>query len=445
MLNSKTLAATLLIVVACNGYAKAQYGAQLTGVGAINRSMGGTSTAAPLDTLGAFQWNPATITALSNSVDMGVELLMPHSKLSSSVAPGSLGPGTPPIGFSGSTNSNSGTFPLPVMGFVYKPELSLPFGLEEMPITLGLGILTVGGFGSNFPGSSSNPILMPPPPKGVGVGPIFAQYALMQILPTVAVQITERLSVGFSPIIDMATLSIDPGLLAAPDAAGGGFPTYPPLNNGTYQWGGGFQTGAFYKTDANWQFGASFKSKQWFNNYQFNSHDQLGVARNIKVNVDAPMIVSLGTAYTGLEKILLALDVRYLDYGNTQPFSPSGYAPTGAFNGLGWNSIFALSTGAQYELSKAVSLRAGYSFNTNPIGNNDTFFNAATPLILQQGVYFGSSYNVTERFKLSVAYAHFFRNSTSGPWISGAGAIPGTSVTTTTSADTIIASASFLF
>ena len=118
-----------------------------------------------MDTLGAFQWNPATISSLPNSADMSVELLMPHSKLSSSVAPGAFGPGTPPIGFSGSTNSNAGTFPLPAMGFVYKPETSLPFGLDEMPVTLGLGVLTTGGFGCNFPGSSTNPILMPPPPN----------------------------------------------------------------------------------------------------------------------------------------------------------------------------------------------------------------------------------------------------------------------------------------
>jgi len=33
----------------------------LTGVGAVNRSMGGASTAAPIDPMGAIHWNPATI------------------------------------------------------------------------------------------------------------------------------------------------------------------------------------------------------------------------------------------------------------------------------------------------------------------------------------------------------------------------------------------------
>ena len=433
--NSRGLALSLLIVVVCNGSANAQFGAQLTGVGAINRSMGGTSTAAPLDTLGAFQWNPATITALRNSADMGVEILLPHSQLSSTVAPGALGAGSP--GLSGTDKSNSGAFPLPEFGFVYRPD--------ESPISYGLGVLSVGGFSSNFPGNPANPILSPTPPAGVGLGPISAQYALMQILPTVAIQATEQLSIGFSPIIDMASLNVDPGVVAAPDAAGGGFPTYPPLTHGTYQWGAGFQAGAFYVTDKCWQFGASFKSPQWFNSFQYNSENQVGAPRNIKLLVNAPMIVSLGTAYTGFQRTLLAVDARYIGYGSTQPFSASGFAPTGAVNGLGWSDIFAVSTGAQYELTTALAVRAGYSFSTNPISNANTFFNIATPLTIQQGIYCGGSYNVTEHFKLSLAYAHFFNNSISGPWMSGAGPIAGTNVSTTSSADSIIAGATFMF
>lgn len=436
----RALFCSFLTVIGFADVASAQFGAQMSSVGAINRSMGGASTAAPLDTLGAFLWNPATISALPNSADMSVELLMPHSKLSSSVAPNAFGPGTPPIGFSGSDNSNSGVFPLPDLGIVYQPGSWLPFGLEEMPISLGLGVLTSGGFGSNFPGSNTNPILTAPAPHGMGVGPIFAQYVMTQIVPTVSIQTTDRLSFGFSPIIDLANLSVDPGILATPNANG-----YPPLNNGTYQWGAGFQAGAFYKTDNYWQFGASFKSPQWFNEFQFNSRDQNGGQQSVKVPVNAPMILSIGSAYAGYERVLLALDLRYLDYHNTQPFSSSGISSTGAVNGVGWNNIFALSTGAQYELTNAVSVRAGYSFNTNPISNSNTFFNAATPLDITQGIYCGGSWSLTERFKVSLAYMHLFANTISGPWVGVAGPIAGTSVTATSSADSIIASASFLF
>ncbi|MDA1052767.1 MAG: hypothetical protein O3C40_20120, partial [Planctomycetota bacterium] len=41
-------------------------GVFLTGVGAVNRSMGGAATAAPIDAMGALHWNPATISGLQS-------------------------------------------------------------------------------------------------------------------------------------------------------------------------------------------------------------------------------------------------------------------------------------------------------------------------------------------------------------------------------------------
>jgi long-chain fatty acid transport protein len=422
------LVAGIAVILACHSSAYAQFGAQLTGVGAINRSMGGAATAAPLDTLGAIQWNPATISALPNSTDFGLELLVPRSKLSSSLQ---TSPGGPTI--QGSSYSTTNAIPLPEFGLVYRPE--------ESPLSIGLGVLAVSGFGVNFPASTTNPILTPQPPNGIGLGSLYSQYALLQVVPTVAYQATEQLSIGLSPIVDMATLSLDPGLLAAPGAAG----SYPPMTHGTYQWGAGFQLGAFYVTDSHWKFGASFKSTQWFNSFQYNSQDVNGAPRDIKVLIDAPMIISLGTSYTGFDRWLLALDLRYLDYRNTQPAGRSGYAPSGALNGVGWDNIFALSTGAQYQMTDAVSVRMGYSFSTNPISNSNTLFNVASPLVIQHGIYFGGSYRLTERLKLSMAYAHFFENSVSGPFISPTGPVPGYNVATSASGDSFIAGVSVTF
>src|SRR4051794_2548311 len=97
MAGPRALLLSFLTILGSTNLVHAQFGAQMSSVGAVNRSMGGASTAAPLDTLGAFLWNPATISALPNSADMSVELLMPHSKLSSSIAPSAFGPGIPPI------------------------------------------------------------------------------------------------------------------------------------------------------------------------------------------------------------------------------------------------------------------------------------------------------------------------------------------------------------
>lgn len=427
----------LLVLFQCSSVF-GQFGAMMTGVGPINRSMGGAATAAPLDTLGAFYWNPATISALPNSTDFGLELLVPQSSLGSRVNAGAFGPGVPPINLGGSTRSSAAVFPMPEFGVVYRPQ--------DSAVTFGVGVLSVGGFSTNFPGSTTNPILTAPPPTGLGLGPITAQYQLMQIVPTLSLQVTDQLSIGFSPIVDLAGLSADPGVFASPDpSAGTGFATYPSLTHGSYTWGAGFQVGAYYRTDYDWSFGASIKSPQWFQNFDYNAATQIGTPRSVALPVDAPLIASVGTAYSGIERVLIAVDARYLDYQNTRGFSASGFSPTGAVNGLGWNSVFALGAGTQYQLTDFTAIRIGYSFSTNPISNDNTFFNIASPLVIQHGLSVGATRNVTANFKISLTYAHFFENSVSGPMFGAAGAIPGTSVTSSASADSVIAGASFRF
>src|SRR5262249_7187361 len=69
----------------------------LAGAGPVNRSMGGASTAAPLDATGALFWNPATISGLpSSELDFALELLYPRSTVSSAISGDALGPGLPP-------------------------------------------------------------------------------------------------------------------------------------------------------------------------------------------------------------------------------------------------------------------------------------------------------------------------------------------------------------
>jgi hypothetical protein len=69
-------------------------------------------------------------------------------------------------------------------------------------------------------------LLTAPPPNGIGFGPIYSDYQVLQIAPAVAYQVTDRVAAG--PTVDLATLRVDPGFFAAPDNANGdAAPTYP--------------------------------------------------------------------------------------------------------------------------------------------------------------------------------------------------------------------------
>jgi long-chain fatty acid transport protein len=433
-------ALAVALVLMCGETARAQFGVVLSGAGANNRSMGGASTAAPLDASGALYWNPAGITGLEGSeLGFGLEVLYPQSKLSSSLSANSFGPGIPPVPLAGSDRSNPGVFVLPTIGLVYQPEDSC--------WVYGLGLFSAGGFAVNYPGSTTNPILTPQAPNGLGLGAVSAELQVFQLAPTIAYRLTDRLSVGFAPTLSLAHLTADPAFLAPPDDANkDGFATYEDATHGRLEAGGGFQVGIYYITESCWHLGASFKSPQWFETFRYNSRDELGQPRNVQFQFNYPMMTSIGAAYTGFQQWTLAADFRYIDYHNATGFDQSGFDPTtGAVRGLGWDSIFAAAFGAQYELTPCCSLRLGYTYNTNPIRGDRSMFNVASPLVLENTIYMGASYKLTPTFTVSLAYAHAFENSVTGPITTPFGAVPGSTVESSAAADTIVFGATIKF
>ncbi len=439
----RLIVASLAIVLFGQVPAGAQIGDSLNGVGPINRSMGGAAVAAPIDSAGALYWNPATIAGLENSeLESGLELLFPRSWLSSRIGAGALGPGFPSHSMYGNTGGNDSVAPLPFLGLVYRPE-SNPF------FTYGLGIFPVSGFSVNYPASRTNPILQPQAPFGFGLGPLYSSYQLLQLAPTVACQLTDQLAIGVAANLDLGSLSANPGVFGAPTPVstplGPGL-NYAPATDGRFRWGGGFHIGAYYDPGTNWKFGAAVKSPQWFDTYTYNTITVNGHIARPKVDLDFPMVASVGTAYTGIERVLIALDLRFVDFRDTNGFRHSGFDRNGAVAGLGWQNVFALGTGVQYQCTDALALRAGYSFNLNPAGNSVTMFNVLSPTIIQHAVSTGLSYNVTKSFKLSLTYIHFFENSIEGPIITPTtGPIRGTDVKTSATADSVLLGATVSF
>jgi long-chain fatty acid transport protein len=417
----------------------AQLGVVLSGAGPVNRSMAGASTAAPLDATGALYWNPATIGGLCPSeVELGVEFLMPRVRLGSSVPANAFGPGVPPVPLAGSTKSDNGVAPIPTMGFVWRPEGS--------SVTFGAGLLLVGGFNVNYPASVTNPVLTGQPPGGIGLGPLSADLQVFQFVPTVAWEIADGLHLGVAPTINLVRLTADPFFLVSPDDANGdGFARYPAGTHTRFIWGAGFQVGLWYADESGLAVGVSFKSPQWLESFHFQSADERGQPRPLRFHFDYPMMVSLGVAYRGVEHWTFAADVRYIDYRNTAGFDETGFDRTGAVRGLGWDSVFALALGTQYQATESLSLRLGYSYNTNPIDDEQTMFNVASPLILQHTVYLGASFALTDSLLVSAAYAHAFQNAVQGAFLTPLGAIPGSAVRSDLSADSVMVGVSVKF
>src|SRR4029079_18169784 len=126
---------------------------------------------------------------------------------------------------------------------------------------------------------------------------------------------------------------------------------------------GGFHVGAYYDPGTNWKFGAAVKSPQWFDKFTYNSITMNGHAARPKFDLDFPLVASVGTAYTGIERLLIALDLRFFNFRDTNGFRRTGFNQDGSVAGVGWQNVFALATGVQYEATDALTLRAGYTYS----------------------------------------------------------------------------------
>lgn len=392
-------------------------GVQLRGIGSVNESMGGAAVAAPIDSIGALYWNPASISGLPGSdMSFGMTMIFARSELGSGIGP-----------LQGWNDSEPGVIPVPQMGFVRQ--------VEGSPWSFGLGVFGIGGSAVNYPSSLNNLVLMPQP---LGLGRLSANVDVCQIAPSLAYKLNEHWSVGFGPTLTLAKLYASP-LFLGPlnDANGDGFPTYSSGVGTRYIWGGGFQAGVYCTTGTGWHFGAAVKSPQWTEPFRYKSEDELGRPETIKFDLNYPLIASVGFAYSGFEKWVLAMDFRFIDYADTTGFKNGGFNADGSLRGLGWESIGSLSLGVQRQLSDRLYARAGYCLNGNPVTAESVMYNVASPLIVKHSVHAGFSYLFAENWSLALAYTHAFENDAFGPIQSPAGTIPFTWVGSKASAEAV--------
>jgi long-chain fatty acid transport protein len=393
------------------------------GAGPINLSMAGASTAAPID-FGSSYWNPATLSGLdSQEALIGTQLIIPSIHLQTRLPAGSVNGVFPPENRFGTSRSDGGVLSNLATGTSFRLS-------DDSPLTFGLGVFGVVGGGVNYAGSSTTPLLTPnQPPNFLGFGPIWANMSLLQLAPMVSAQMTDRLAIAGGPVISTGTVNFAPAFFAPGPKSPDGLSTFPTATNSRPFWGGGFQLGALLEVNENWNLGFSYKSPIWQERWSYNASTPAFAARRIGIQAQIPAIYSWGVAYKGIDRALIDVDLRYIDYANAALFGQS--VPDG---GLGWRSVFAVATGAQYKLSDRLTLRAGYLYNTNPVPSPATLFNVQAPGITMHTLSLGTSYTLTDNIVVSAAYVHGFRNAISG----GVEQIPGASARFDTQTDSIV-------
>lgn len=430
-------------------FAFSQAGHIMQGIGAFNMSMGGASTGQPLDISGALQWNPASISAFNDKIiKLDVGLFFSSPELSSSLPAEMMGAGSPAV--SGVTKDTRDPSIMPALAMVW--------GKEGSKHTFGVSAFGISGFGVTFseelnqPSSASfNPTLNSNPinyPQPYGFGRIKSDYMLLQIGFTWAYEINDKLSVGVEPTFNYGTLQLMPNPTANPSMTAG----YPSTDKASTT-GFGAQFGLYFDSKKGFKAGVSYKTTQNLSELEFKNTYLDNSEGTNNFDMDYPAILSFGLGYSKSD-FDIALDYRMVDYKNTNGFSETGWTPTGSVKGFGWDNVSILSAGIQYKGISKLPLRLGYTYSSNPIGSDVTFFNIPATAIIKNAFQFGFSYAASNNITLDAVYHHGSSDGkTSGQMLNPQmvsssnpyGAVPGTTIGYEMTTDLVMFGISYKF
>ena len=406
----------------------------LHGAGVTDEAMGGSTIAAPQDTIGSLYNNVGNLTQFPGTrVDVNLEVVRSHIGVESQLG-----------GLHGETQSDSDPGLIPSFGVAHTPQGS--------DVTYFLGALGVSGFGTDYPQDDENPIFRPQIENGAntgGFGSVYSFYGLLRITGGIAVKVTPRLSLGIAPTINYATLAIRPFPGAHPDCTAQGVCAYPSAAAAAPALGGGFLLGLHYRLTDTVAFGLGYTSPQWFTTFHWNSTvanpelDTFGKGRRLSFRLNAPQSVQFGVGWEPMPDLLLTSSGKWMNLADTTGLGDEGFDAAGRLRGFGWKNIWATGVGAQYRLTSALAVRLGYNYSEDPIQSRFAIFSAAAPASMGHHATGGLGVTVSEHVEVNFAYWHAFTQPFAGPFVSPAGPVPNSRAKTSPSEDSLSFAVSF--
>ena len=421
---------------ATTGYFALGYGAKAMGLaGAVVSNPQDTATIAV---------NPAGITAIGERADVGLRFFNPYREAELETSAFNC-PGCAPIGFDVDDKSRRNQFLIPNFGFNLKLSDKLWFGFnnygngglnstydrnlyDEAGAAIG-----ASGQGASVPeGTTTSNLGLPT--EDVGTLGVDLQQGILA--PTLAMKVKEKHSIGVSLLIGVSRFSArglgnfqcftQTGQSAAGAAtcqATGGAVTSTPsnglTNNGAdWSYGAGARIGWMGEVHPRLTLGASYSSKIYMS--EFDEYDELFAEDG---DFDIPANFTLGATFKATQKLKVSFDFQQIQYEGVNSISNAGPVPTpagpglppgggllGTGNGLGfgWEDINIYRLAAEYAYDSQWIFRAGYSWNDQPIPDDQVLFNILAPATIQQHMTLGFSFVPDKQNEFNFAYMHAF-------------------------------------
>ncbi|MBK9136624.1 MAG: outer membrane protein transport protein [Betaproteobacteria bacterium] len=387
-----TLAAAATLAMpawATNGYFPHGYGLKAKG-------MGGASLALSQDSLGGAN-NPASMVWAGERVDLGLDAFSPKRDAERTGA-----------GFAtlnGQVDSDKTVFWVPEVGYNRMLGSNL---------SLGMTLYGNGGMNTTYPQGSFN-CGAGPANMLCGSGTLGVDLSQLIVAPTLAYKVTPTQSVGIALLLGYQRFKAE-GLQAFDNAPG--FPAFTSAPGSVTNNGYDSSTGVGVRLGWQGKFGAFTAGAAYapkMNMGRFEKYKGLFAGQG---DFDIPSHYGAGIAFSATPTLTVTLDAMRINYSDVPAVSnpSSNAAPLGADNGpgFGWQDINVYKLGLQWQMSPALTLRAGYNRGDNPIGSADVSFNILAPGVMTDHYTAGFTFALSPTNEITGALMIAPRKTVSG-------------------------------
>ncbi len=393
----------MAMTLGLTGPGMASNGINMMGYGAIASGMGGADMAVPAECT-AMAGNPAQLaTICGNVISLGGSLMKPLMEVT---MPGQ-----------GSVDNGDQFLPFGFLGYAQR--------VGNTGWAWGIGLYAQGGMGvdfqnvKNFQGQNDS---------------LYSMVAFTRLAPTVAYKVTDKLTLGVSAFAGYATIDYEffPNGVQGQNVTGMDSFTIAGRFGFSYQINKQWAIGGAYTTESSLDFDGG--------QMVFNFGPGIGKVKYNDVKMDNftwPRQAEVGVSYRPIPKLLLALDVTWVNYSaaiktvtvtasNPNAPLPQAYQTLNIPMVMDWKDSWIFALGAEYEINDTWTVRAGYNYGSNPVP--DDTLNPLFPATVEHHLTAGCSYN-WGRWGLDFALEHAFdisQTNTSTP--SASNPVAGTEV-----------------
>lgn len=256
---------------------------------------------------------------------------------------------------------------------------------------------------------------------GVGVSPTFAdetKYSnsfigrfsglettirLINVNPSVAYRVNERLSVGFGVNYVMSDVkfvqSVPTGATTEAQAK---------LKGDDNAWG--YNAGLMFQVTQDTRVGLSYRSKIKFHLEGTQTTSPLYYNGSIKADLETPDTASLAVQHRLNDRWTLLADYTWTGWSSLQKLAPlrtdTGTASTNPIN-YNFKDTYRVGVGATYQLNNDWKLRFGTAYDKNPIPD-DASRTMTVPDADRIWLAFGARWNLSPKTSVDFGYAHLF-------------------------------------